>query len=305
MLRILAGDAVDQITSDIMAKTRLYNENEIGSILKRATELSTKNESQANSGLSIEELKQLGTEAGLDPALIAAAARELMLPESRDRDKKFWGGPLSYSREVVLERELDPEDWEAMLPIIRRYFGDAGVVATRGKTFEWTHSGASNVKGHISVREVDGQSIMSVFWSEPTIAFPFFVPSLVFSIIAIPIIFEALALTGPVGIIAWLATVSTIFFAGRFGVSTFADRRIDNLEKMITQLEDIVMPSDGETGVRQHLGDERISETVLRDGTDQTVETAHLLTDDLGAKGREATPDDADPTRKHHTRQRT
>jgi len=223
-----------------MAKTRLYNENEIGSILKRATELSTKNESQTSTGLSIEELKQLGTEAGLDPALIAAAARELMLPESRDRGKKFWGGPLSYSSEIVLDREIGAADWEAMLPIIRRHFGDPGVVATRGNTFEWTHSGASNVKGHISIREVDGQSIMSIFWNEATIAVPFFVPLLVFSLIAIPIIFDAFALTAPMGIIAWLATVSTLFFAARFGVSTFADRRIDNLEKMITRLEDIV-----------------------------------------------------------------
>jgi len=53
---------------------KLYNEKEIGAILKRAAELSQDESGTNAAGLSIEELQQVGSEAGLDPDMILRAA---------------------------------------------------------------------------------------------------------------------------------------------------------------------------------------------------------------------------------------
>ncbi len=49
---------------------KVYNEKEIGSILTRATKLSQDDASRDSMGLSLEELEQLGREAGIPPDLI-------------------------------------------------------------------------------------------------------------------------------------------------------------------------------------------------------------------------------------------
>jgi hypothetical protein len=56
---------------------KLYSEKEIGAILKRAAELSMSEAGSNAGGLSLEELQQIGREAGIDPDLILKAASEL------------------------------------------------------------------------------------------------------------------------------------------------------------------------------------------------------------------------------------
>jgi hypothetical protein len=235
---------------------RLYDEEQIGSILKRAAELSTSDDSQISMGLSLEELKQLGAEAGLDPALIAVAARELSNPAYRGRETNFWGGPYSLTSDIIFDRSISAGDWEAMLPEIRRHFGDPGIVATRGTTYEWTHSGSSDVRGHVSIREVDGRSQVSVFWTEPSIVAAFFVPMLVLSLVALPILLKTLAMSGLALAAALVAVVSTLFFLARFGVTKMYDKRAQGIEDLLIRLEDIAdTDSDREPAGRSEASD--------------------------------------------------
>ena len=76
---------------------KLYNEKEIGSILKRAAELSHDDTATNSLGLSLDELKQLGKEAGINHDFILKAATEMGASLTRSKDKAFWGGPASYT----------------------------------------------------------------------------------------------------------------------------------------------------------------------------------------------------------------
>ena len=58
---------------------KLYNEKEIGAILKRAAELSQDESGTNAAGLSIEELQQVGSEAGLDPDMATPHAAAITL----------------------------------------------------------------------------------------------------------------------------------------------------------------------------------------------------------------------------------
>ncbi len=98
---------------------RLYSESEIGAILKRTAELSKDVDSQNADGLSLEELKQLASEAGLNPELVVRAATEFSLGTSFVEKPDIFGGPLSHSSEIELAVEIDQDTWESMLPVIR------------------------------------------------------------------------------------------------------------------------------------------------------------------------------------------
>lgn len=93
---------------------KLYNEKEIGVILKRAAEMSQDESGPNAAGLSIEELKQVGAEAGLDPDLIIRVAAEMQQGSTRQK-RNVLVGPTNYSNDFVLEGEVDAATWEEML----------------------------------------------------------------------------------------------------------------------------------------------------------------------------------------------
>ncbi len=225
---------------------RLYDEEQIGAILKRAAEKSADDDSHIDTGLSLEELKRLGAEAGLDPALIAEAAIELTLPKAKDRKSNFWGGPYSFSEEITISREIVADDWEEMLPEIRRHFGDPGVVSMRGSTFEWTptHNIFAEVSGHVSVREVDGRSKVSVFWKPPPIAIALLIPTVLIGLLGLPIIFGGLGMSGFSGFATFVAMLATLLTVSRFGISKIADKRFQRIDDLLVRLEQIAEPDE-------------------------------------------------------------
>jgi len=63
-----------------MSTSRRYTDDEVHAIFERAAarqEEATHAEEASRAGLSLEELKEIGAEAGIDPAHIALAANEL------------------------------------------------------------------------------------------------------------------------------------------------------------------------------------------------------------------------------------
>ncbi len=215
---------------------KLYDEKEIGSILKRAAELSHNDAGSDSLGLSLEELQQLGKEAGINPDFILKAATEIGAQKSRSEGKNFYGGPVSYSSELVLEGEITASDWEEMLVKVRDCFKDPGIVSTRENTFEWTIQSREQ-KAQVTARLENGKTKIHLFWAAPVAPVPFFIPTLVGTLISIPIIFEALNLSGFPGALAIMSTMATLFSLGRWGVSSYADRFSSKLDRLMTVLE--------------------------------------------------------------------
>ncbi len=250
---------------------KLYNEKEIGSILKRAAELSHDDADTGSLGLSLEELKQLGKEAGINPDFILKAASEVGTRKLQTKEKNFFGGPVSYSSEMVLPREIDSRDWEEMLSKIRLSFKDPGIVTTRENIFEWTIQNMA-AKAQVTARSENDQTRVQLFWAEPGAAVPFMIPTLIGTIISLPIIFEALNLSGFPGAMAVMATMSTLFFLGKFGVASYTARRSDKLDRLMTELELLVArntPVEGKTKAKVVVkSSPKTPETNLLDATE-------------------------------------
>ena len=215
---------------------KLYNEKEIGAILKRAAELSHDDAASNSLGLSLDELKQLGTEAGINPDFILKAATEMGAQSSRSGSKNLFGGPVSYTNEMMLDREITPSEWEEMLAKIRTCFKDPGIVTTRENTFEWTVQDRST-KAQVTARMEHGKTHIHLFWAEPAAPIPFLIPSLIGTIISLPITFEALNLSGWPGALAIMTTFLTLFALGRWGVSSYTQRFSGKLDQLMTQIE--------------------------------------------------------------------
>jgi len=214
---------------------KLYNEKEIGAILKRAAEMSLDESGPNAAGLSIEELQQVGNEAGLNPDLILKAAAELQ-QSGPSRQKNFFGGPVSYSNDFVLDGEIDAATWEEMIAAIRGTFKDPGVVTTRENVFEWTSQGETE-KAQVTALISNGKTKVSLFWTEPVIAIPLFIPSLIGTIISLPITFESLEWSGFPAFALIMSTFMTLFLLGRFALGRIVDGQATKLRQLETSLD--------------------------------------------------------------------
>ncbi len=223
-----------------MAKqARLYDEKQIGAILKRTAELGEDVSRPVADGLTLAEIQQLAADAGLNPQLVAQAAAELSVPSNLKRasDKPdLFGGPLAHVADIDLAFAISQDTWERMLPIIRAHFDDPGNVATRKGTFEWTSTGGDmNKKTHVHVRRTETGSRLHLFWSEKSSAIPFYIPTFISFVISLPILFEEFQL-GLIGIPVMIAIVGAFFMLSRLGVQLTKKRNVNRLNQLGQEL---------------------------------------------------------------------
>jgi hypothetical protein len=219
----------------------LYNEREIGAILKRTAELSKRATPPNADGLTLQEIQSLAEEAGLDPVLVSRAAAELAVSPVAPAKRDLFGGPLAYSTDIDLGVEVDNETWEMMLSTIRAHFDDPGAVQSREGILEWTKGGMDfSKKAQVSIRKRNGGSRLSIFWSEKASAIPFFIPTMLSVILSLPILFEELEL-GLIGIPIYVAIVATFFTLSRLGVITAKKHHVKKIDGLGQELARIAL----------------------------------------------------------------
>jgi len=87
-------------------------------------------------GLSLAELEEAASAAGLDPGLVAIAAAEL--DSAPQPEKTLLGTPVEVIRSRVLDGPLDDDTWASMVATARREFGQPGMAGQIGRLREWT-----------------------------------------------------------------------------------------------------------------------------------------------------------------------
>ncbi len=234
--------------SEPLDDARLFGEEDVAKILKRATERQSKRKAPS-AGLTLEEIKQVAAEAGIDPRHIADAAREITEPSagtlqaapntapSIDRPN-FWGGPLSVTRETVVDGTIDEFAWEEMVSEARREFNDTGEVRKWSNSREWASS-VNNARSHVTITTRSGKSRLQVFWSNTALAAAAWVPALVVSLISLPIVFEELALTGGLAAFVILSVLIMAFSAARQATSLIARQQQKKMDRLLARLEQI------------------------------------------------------------------
>jgi len=122
---------------------RRYSEEEIQAIFRRATERQeTVGSNNPHRGLTLEELKEIGAESGIDPAHIEGAASDLergaLQNQSPTGVERFYGMPASIHAERVLPGTMDDDTWDEAVEVLQSVFKTRGHDQTVGPLREWS-----------------------------------------------------------------------------------------------------------------------------------------------------------------------
>ncbi|RNC84779.1 MAG: hypothetical protein ED557_07325 [Balneola sp.] len=144
-----------------MAPNKVFSEDEIQRIIKRATELQKKearNKEKQESGLTMDELLSIGEEAGLDIQYLKTAALEM-------RGQKIVRHSGITDTHIFEEREFNteaPEDlvWDDVIAELTHHFGGDTFGSTKEhhQKKEWTHTSVSGIETIVSLNTREGQS---------------------------------------------------------------------------------------------------------------------------------------------------
>ena len=100
---------------------KVYSDEELALILHKAAELAKPSNAagDSSSGLSLEEIKAVAAEVGLDPALIERAARLIPQGPRESRFVRLIGGPLQHRPDVHFPTKLTDERAAHLLSAVR------------------------------------------------------------------------------------------------------------------------------------------------------------------------------------------
>lgn len=120
--------------------TRRFDDQEVAEILSRATE--PRNplalpDAGSRGGLTLEDVKDIASEAGIDPARVDEAANSLVRPPPSSRLDIFVGAPTAVRYETEVGAVVGDDDRAEVVRLIRAALDRQGVVGGRGRTLEW------------------------------------------------------------------------------------------------------------------------------------------------------------------------
>lgn len=116
---------------------QVFNEKQVQGILKRATELQAE-AGGGQTGLTLDELRAVASEVGIDPRFIEQAAVEAQRPAQKKSGFPVFGAPVHLREERMLAAAVDEDEWIAMVEEMRRAYGQVGTVTGAGNTRSWS-----------------------------------------------------------------------------------------------------------------------------------------------------------------------
>lgn len=130
---------------------KTYTESEIASILGRAARLQARRTSSDGEQLTLDEIKQAATEAGIDRRYV-----ELAASSSKDHRPSYLNIPTGAGRTQFVQGTLDDRTWEKMVALFAREFGGPAKNRSLETRREW-------VSGNllITAEEIDGQTVLN------------------------------------------------------------------------------------------------------------------------------------------------
>lgn len=120
---------------------RRYSDEEVRRIFALAAEAEEAAGAERERPWTLGEVERIGTEAGLSPQAVTAAAMAL---EGRPGGEvagaepgRYFGLPVTVSRAVPLSRRLSDDDWEQLVSQLRETFAAEGRTRVAGARREW------------------------------------------------------------------------------------------------------------------------------------------------------------------------
>ena len=111
-------------------------------------------------GMTIGELQEIGRAAGLDPALVAAAAAETSAEAAA---QETWHGvPVGTQHARLMPDPISDAEWEAVVDLLRAEFKVPGVVQQIGRRREWAPGSGSGIAVHVTVEARDDGDLVTI-----------------------------------------------------------------------------------------------------------------------------------------------
>ncbi len=123
-----------------MTDERRFSEEEVREIITRATEEmpgAPPATRSASEGLTLRELKDIGSEVGISPERIEQAATGLVAVSRTAPPAKFLGLPEAVSHVVEIPRPLSEPEWARVVADARETFDALGEMQGSGHTHAW------------------------------------------------------------------------------------------------------------------------------------------------------------------------
>ena len=151
--------------SHSIGPARRFDDQEVSRILERAAELQHREPlaPPETSGMTLAELEQVATEAGIDPQHVrnAAAALERDAVTPGLSGAGLLGAPLRLELERTVDREVAPGAYEELAETIRNTLSTPGHVSTLGKSFEW-HSANPQRGLRVTITPRAGRTVIRI-----------------------------------------------------------------------------------------------------------------------------------------------
>lgn len=225
-----------------MANQRLYTEKEFNAILKKTAEKQSEQGTKETVGLSLEEMQQIASEVGLDPALLASVAAEMERTPDQVKSLPFYMVPTKVSLERILPGNLDEDQWPEIVSAIENKLGVSGVSSQIGRMLEWTYSSRfarykisfSPGQNQTKVRLFGNFSKVSRIWLIMTLAY-----SGGFGLLGGMSLFS-----GGIGIAFAAVAVIMAFLLVRFGLMSFTNNKELKFQQLFSQFEGMIDAKD-------------------------------------------------------------
>ncbi len=185
---------------------RRFSDEEFALILRRASEMQEGGSKPPalRTGMSLEEIKSIAVEAGIDPAKIAKAASLLARSDHAGTAAKIFGGPSKYHLEYAAKGEIPQEDLGRLVDVIRRATKDQGKGTQVLDAFEW-HTIGGGDRIYVNITPRDGETTVQIIADRTATGILTFLGSGLPWLIAAVAIGEGLDVSSVVGIASVLA----------------------------------------------------------------------------------------------------
>ena len=140
---------------------RTYSDQQVAIILRRAAELKERSsDMSATDGLSLEMVREIAAEIGVEPRFVDRAAA-LMTDERFSRAADLFGGPFKVQLRDDYARDLSEEDLREVLRIVRQVLQRQGEAKEALGSLEWTYEGLSTLSVTVAPRG-EGTSVQII-----------------------------------------------------------------------------------------------------------------------------------------------
>ncbi len=225
--------------------SRKYTEAEVRAILAKAVQDGASGPPSETGDLSLDELKEIGAEVGIDPVSLERAARSLSVGQS-DRRALLAGAPTSVTVERRVGGDLDSVQTNEILSVIRKEMGSPGRLSELTDLLEWRSEGELGQRV-ITLSSSDGGTAVDGMADLTQAAVITHLPATLLGIIGSAIGFMVSADAGnEIGMVLFIALLPMVLLATRTVFGRLARSEAGKLERAVEELATLVGESDPE-----------------------------------------------------------